>query len=65
MKKLIKKIEPILGLGESIIVLAIILGILGFLIIGQHQEPQAPLINRFCCFNGLRSLTWIHLGHDH
>lgn len=44
MKKLINKSEPILGLGESIIVLAIILGILGFLIIGQHQEPQAPLL---------------------
>ena len=39
MEKLINKSEPILGLGESIIVLSIILGILGFLIIGQHQEP--------------------------
>ena len=47
MKKLIKKSEPILGLGESIIVLAVILGILGFLIIGQHQEPQAPLLIAF------------------
>ena len=62
MKKLIKKSEPILGLGESIIVLAVILGILGFLIIGQHQEPQAPLL---IAFNGLRSLTWIYLGHNH
>lgn len=61
MKKLIKKSEPILGLGESIIVLAIILGILGFLIIGQHQEPQAPLLIAFVVLmvNGrLRGFTW-------
>ena len=61
MKKLIKKNEPILGLGESIIVLAIILGILGFLIIGQHQEPQAPLLIAFVVlmvYGRLRGFTW-------
>lgn len=61
MKKLIKKSEPILGLGESIIVLAIILGILGFLIIGQHQEPQAPLLIAFVVlmvYGCLRGFTW-------
>lgn len=61
MKKLIKKSEPILGLGESIIVLAIILGILGFLIIGQHQEPQAPLLIAFVIlmvYGRLRGFTW-------
>ena len=61
MKKLIKKSEPILGLGESIIVLAIILGILGFLIIGQHQEPQAPLLITFVIlmvYGRLRGFTW-------
>lgn len=61
MKKLIKKSEPILGLGESIIVLAIILGILGFLIIGQHQEPQAPLLIAFVVlmvYGRLRGFTW-------
>ena len=61
MKKLIKKSEPILGLGESIIVLAVILGILGFLIIGQHQEPQAPLLIAFVIlmvYGRLRGFTW-------
>lgn len=61
MKKLIKKSEPILGLGESIIVLAVILGILGFLIIGQHQEPQAPLLIAFVVlmvYGCLRGFTW-------
>ena len=61
MKKLIKKSEPILGLGESIIVLAVILGILGFLIIGQHQEPQAPLLIAFIVlmvYGRLRGFTW-------
>ena len=61
MKKLIKKSEPILGLGESIIVLAIILGILGFLIIGQHQEPQATLLIAFVVlmvYGRLRGFTW-------
>lgn len=61
MKNLIKKSEPILGLGESIIVLAIILGILGFLIIGQHQEPQAPLLIAFVVlmvYGRLRGFTW-------
>ena len=61
MKKSIKKSEPILGLGESIIVLAIILGILGFLIIGQHQEPQAPLLIAFVVlmvYGRLRGFTW-------
>lgn len=61
MKKLINKSEPILGLGESIIVLAIILGILGFLIIGQHQEPQAPLLIAFVVlmvYGRLRGFTW-------
>ncbi|NYA65353.1 Na+/H+ antiporter NhaC [Lactobacillus salivarius] len=61
MKKLIKTSEPILGLGESIIVLAIILGILGFLIIGQHQEPQAPLLIAFVVlmvYGRLRGFTW-------
>lgn len=61
MKKLIKKSEPILSLGESIIVLAIILGILGFLIIGQHQEPQAPLLIAFVVlmvYGRLRGFTW-------
>lgn len=61
MEKLIKKSEPILGLGESIIVLAIILGILGFLIIGQHQEPQAPLLIAFVVlmvYGRLRGFTW-------
>ena len=61
MKKLIKKSVPILGLGESIIVLAIILGILGFLIIGQHQEPQAPLLIAFVVlmvYGRLRGFTW-------
>lgn len=61
MKKLIKKSDPILGLGESIIVLAVILGILGFLIIGQHQEPQAPLLIAFVVlmvYGRLRGFTW-------
>ena len=61
MKKLINKSEPILGLGESIIVLAIILGILGFLIIGQHQEPQAPLLIAFVVlmvYGRLSGFTW-------
>ncbi len=61
MKKLIKKSEPILGLGESIIVLAVILGILGFLIIGQYQEPQAPLLIAFVVlmvYGRLRGFTW-------
>lgn len=61
MKKLIKKSEPILSLGESIIVLAVILGILGFLIIGQHQEPQAPLLIAFVVlmvYGRLRGFTW-------
>ena len=61
MKKLIKKSEPILGLGESIIVLAVILGILGFLIIGQHQEPQAPLLIAFVVlmvYGRLRGFSW-------
>ena len=61
MKKLFKKSEPILGLGESIIVLAVILGILGFLIIGQHQEPQAPLLIAFVVlmvYGRLRGFTW-------
>lgn len=61
MKKLIKKSEPILGLGESIIVLAVILGILGFLIIGQHQEPQTPLLIAFVVlmvYGRLRGFTW-------
>lgn len=61
MKKLINKSEPILGLGESIIVLSTILGILGFLIIGQHQEPQAPLLIAFVVlmvYGRLRGFTW-------
>lgn len=61
MKKLINKSEPILSLGESIIVLSIILGILGFLIIGQHQEPQAPLLIAFVVlmvYGRLRGFTW-------
>ncbi|PWG53081.1 Na+/H+ antiporter NhaC [Ligilactobacillus salivarius] len=61
MKKLINKSEPILGLGESIIALSIILGILGFLIIGQHQEPQAPLLIAFVVlmvYGRLRGFTW-------
>lgn len=61
MKKLIKKSEPILGLGESVIVLAVILGILGFLIIGQYQEPQAPLLIAFVVlmvYGRLRGFTW-------
>lgn len=61
MKKLINKSEPILGLGESIIVLSIILGILGFLIIGQHQEPQAPLLIAFVVlmvYGRLRGFAW-------
>ncbi|MEI2413836.1 Na+/H+ antiporter NhaC [Ligilactobacillus salivarius] len=43
------------------IVLAIILGILGFLIIGQHQEPQAPLLIAFVVlmvYGRLRGFTW-------
>ena len=61
MKKLINKSEPSLGVGERIIVLAIILGILGFLIIGQHQEPQAPLLIAFVVlmvYGRLRGFTW-------
>ena len=43
MKNLIKKSEPILGLGESIIVLAIILSAIG--VLGKIQEDLNYGIN--------------------
>lgn len=53
--------EPTLSFGESAVVLCAILCILGFLIIFEHQEPQAPLFISFvllALYGKLRGFKW-------
>ncbi|KRL94889.1 Na+/H+ antiporter NhaC family protein [Limosilactobacillus equigenerosi] len=53
--------EPILSFWESTVVLFVILCILGFLIIFEHQEPQAPLFISFvflALYGKLRGFKW-------
>lgn len=62
-------VEPMLSFGESLIVLIVILCILGFLIIIQHQEPQAPLFIAFTlrlhAAGHLRQAARLQLGYGH
>lgn len=61
MKKSIRRSEPVFSLWESLLVLAGILGLLGFLIIIEHQEPQAPLLIAFVLlmvYGRLRGFSW-------
>ncbi|MCQ2570345.1 MAG: sodium:proton antiporter, partial [Limosilactobacillus sp.] len=53
--------EPSLSFWESTVVLFVILCILGFLIIFEHQEPQAPLFISFvflALYGKLRGFKW-------
>ena len=55
------KAEPNFGFGESLLVLIVILCILGFLIIVEKQEPQAPLFIAFiilAVYGRLRGFKW-------
>lgn len=52
---------PTLSFGESALVLLVILCLLGFLIIFEHQEPQAPLFISFvllALYGKLRGFSW-------
>ena len=60
-EKSIRRSEPVFSLWESLLVLAGILGLLGFLIIIEHQEPQAPLLIAFVLlmvYGRLRGFSW-------
>lgn len=53
--------EPVFSFGESIAILIVILCILGYLIIFQKQEPQAPLFIAFtllAVYGRLRGFKW-------
>ena len=55
------KVEPKFSFGESLLVLIVILCILGFLIIVEKQEPQAPLFIAFivlAVYGKLRGFKW-------
>lgn len=61
IKKASNKPEPVFSFGESLLILIVILGILGFLIIFEHQEPQAPLFISFvllAIYGKLRGFKW-------
>ena len=61
LKKRRHQDEPVLGFGESLIVLIVILCILGYLIIIRQQEPQAPLFIAFtllAIYGQLRGFSW-------
>ncbi|WP_367342624.1 Na+/H+ antiporter NhaC family protein [Limosilactobacillus sp.] len=61
LKKATDKPEPVFSFGESIAVLVVILCILGYLIICQKQEPQAPLFIAFtvlAVYGRLRGFKW-------
>lgn len=60
-KKAINKPEPVLGFGESLLILVVILCILGYPIIFKHQEPQAPLFIAFvllAVYGRIRGFKW-------
>ncbi|MGM9892006.1 Na+/H+ antiporter NhaC family protein [Limosilactobacillus sp.] len=60
-KKSSDKAEPVLGFGESLVVLIVILCILGYLIIFEKQEPQAPLFIAFtvlAVYGKIRGFKW-------
>ena len=60
-KKSSNKPEPVFGFGESLAVLFVILCILGYLIIFENQEPQAPLFIAFtflAVYGKLRGFKW-------
>ena len=55
------RLEPVFSFGESIAILIVILCILGYLIIFQKQEPQAPLFIAFtllAVYGRLRGFKW-------
>ncbi len=61
MKKFKERVEPTFSLTECILVLIVILGLLGFLIIVEKQEPQAPLLIAFVIlmlYGRLRGFKW-------
>lgn len=61
LKKSTNKPEPVLSFGESLLILAVILCILGYLIIVKRQEPQAPLFISFvllAIYGHLRGFKW-------
>lgn len=61
MKKFKERVEPTFSLTECILVLVVILGLLGFLIIVEKQEPQAPLLIAFVIlmlYGRLRGFKW-------
>lgn len=56
--------EPHFSFGESLLVLTAILCLLGYLIIFQHQEPQAPLFISFiflAVYGRLRGFKWSNI----
>ena len=60
-KKAAKRPEPVFSFGESLAVLVVILCILGYLIIFQKQQPQAPLFIAFtllAVYGRLRGFKW-------
>ena len=60
-KKSLNQSEPTFGFGESLLILAGILCILGYLIIFKHQEPQAPLFISFvllAVYGRIRGFKW-------
>lgn len=61
MKKFKERVEPTFSLTECILALVVILGLLGFLIIVEKQEPQAPLLIAFVIlmlYGRLRGFKW-------
>lgn len=61
MSKLKNRVEPVFSFTESVIVLIVILSLLGFLIIIEHQEPQAPLLIDFVLlmlYGRIRGFKW-------
>ena len=61
MRKFDERVEPTFGLAEGSLVLIVILGLLGFLIIIEKQEPQAPLLIAFVIlmlYGRLRGFKW-------
>ncbi len=61
MRKFDERVEPTFDLAEGSLVLIVILGLLGFLIIIEKQEPQAPLLIAFVIlmlYGRLRGFKW-------
>ncbi|MDO4903894.1 MAG: Na+/H+ antiporter NhaC family protein [Limosilactobacillus sp.] len=61
IKKASDRVEPVFSFIESLLVLLVILCILGFLIIVEKQEPQAPLFISFvllAIYGKLRGFKW-------